>query len=47
MKNIKETVDKIVNLPAQPTTPYPQVVTWLFSVVVMFSFIYVCEITGL
>lgn len=47
MKLIKSTVNKIISIPAQPENPYFHVVSWLFSVTILFSFIYICEITGM
>jgi len=47
VKTIKETLKKIVSIPAKPVSPYPQVISWLFMVFMLFSFIYVCEVTGM
>ena len=47
MNTIKSAMNKIKTIPAKPETPYPQVVSWLFSLCIMFMFIYVCEMTGM
>ena len=47
MNTIKSAMNKIKTIPAKPETPYPQVISWLFSLCIMFMFIYVCEMTGM
>lgn len=47
MNTIKTAMNKIKTIPAKPETPYPQVISWFFSLCVMLMFIYVCEMTGM
>lgn len=47
MNTIKSAVNKIKTLPAKPETPYPQVISWLFSFCIMLMLIYICDIIGM
>ena len=47
MKTIKLVLDKATSIPARPESPVPQVLSWLFSMGIMFTFIYVFEVTGM
>lgn len=44
---LKNSVDKLMHMPAEPESPYPHVISWAFSLVIMFTLIYVCEVIGL
>ena len=47
MKTLKLVINKAKTMPARPESPVPQLLSWLFSMGIMFTFIYVCEVTGM
>lgn len=47
VKEVKVNINKIMEIPANTERTFPHVVSWFFSMVILFSFIYVCEMTGI
>ena len=47
VNTIRKTIEIINKIPAKPQSPYPQVLSWLFSLGIMFVFIYICDVIGI